>query len=129
MKHTFVPIVCICLILNGCDADTTINTNIPETSGNLPSQIQLEAPYPNPFSSTLVVKIRSHRAEFVTVVVENPVGDVVKTLFSENLPGAGNLQIVWNVTNEENKTLRAGFYFITLKTSSGVQSRSVKFEK
>jgi hypothetical protein len=103
MKHTFVPIACICLILNGCDADTTINTNIPETSGNLPSQIQLEAPYPNPFSSTTVAQIRFISGEIRNVVVQNPLGDVVKTLIFQKTAVARIYQVVWNGTNEENK--------------------------
>ncbi len=53
-------------------------------------------------------------ASLVTVVVQNPLGDLVRTLVSEMKP-AGVHTIVWDRRNDDGEIVKPGIFFATFK--------------
>jgi hypothetical protein len=74
--------------------------------------------YPNPFNPETTISFSiTQTSSLVTLEIFNLKGQKVKQLFSDQLP-AGQHSIVWNGTDESNKSVASGIYFYKLKTEN-----------
>ena len=84
---------------------------VEENLVSMPKVFSFSAPYPNPVMNNLTINYGVPRTSYVSIVVYNTAGRVVKTLVSnQHKPGYYTLQ--WN-RKEENRTPQ-GIYFIRL---------------
>ena len=88
-------------------ADDNINNFKDEVYGN----------YPNPFNPTTAIKFSLAKESNVEVVIYNIKGQKVKSLLNENR-NAGPNSVVWNGTDDSEKSVGSGVYFYKIKTSS-----------
>jgi hypothetical protein len=123
------------LALSGCRSDAPMPGG-PDFAGSpgtvgvgvvVPGQYALIAPYPNPFNPTTAIEISIPRESPVLVVAQNPLGDVVATLFSRTAT-AGYYRINWDASEGGTYALKSGLYFITMYAPGFSASRAVKFE-
>jgi len=91
--------------------------------GGIPSACAISPPSPNPVSTFTTIRIAIPRTSNVLLVVQNPVGDPIKTLLSGQLY-AGYYHVIWNATSEE-----PGYYFVTLNAGPFVSSQLAKVER
>jgi hypothetical protein len=83
----------------------------------LPMQFALKQNYPNPFNPETTIEFQIPSAQFVTLKVNNMLGQEVATLVSKKLT-AGNYTYTWDATN-----FASGVYIYTLETSKGYKQR------
>jgi len=73
--------------------------------------------YPNPFNPTTRIKFNLIESGNVKVVIYNIKGQKVKQLISDQL-STGQHSVVWNGTDENNKSVSSGIYFYKLKVAN-----------
>ncbi len=73
--------------------------------------------YPNPFNPTTIISFSIPKDENVEISVFNIKGQKVKTVVNDNYT-TGSHKVVWDGTDENNKSVTSGIYFYKLKTSS-----------
>ncbi len=98
------------------------------TSEFLPIRVVLDAPWPNPFNSSTTVSWTLPQQEHVSLVVYDILGRRVRTLCNE-VRTAGAHRIHWDGTNEANRLVSSGTYFLRLETESGTMTRSIHLVK
>jgi len=76
-----------------------------------PSQFKLEQNYPNPFNPTTEIRFNIPFTEKVTLKVYNVLGNVVATLFDNQLFSVGEHSVPFNANN-----LASGVYFCSLQS-------------
>ena len=123
------------LALSGCRSDSPL-PGAPDFAGSpgtqgvgvvVPGQYALYAPFPNPFNPVTAIEISVPRESQVLVVAQNPLGDVVATLFSRTAL-AGYYRIDWDASEGGTYALKSGLYFITMYAPGFTASRAVKFQ-
>ncbi len=72
--------------------------------------------FPNPFSTSTIIKYNLQASGFVTVKVFDLAGKVVKTLFSGH-QNFGNQELSWNGKDETGGNLSSGSYIYELNYS------------
>jgi flagellar hook assembly protein FlgD len=83
----------------------------------------LDAPYPNPFNSEVVIRFSLPQATAASVAVYNMAGQKVRTLETGYLE-SGSYRFVWDGLNDNGHGVATGIYFVRLQ--AGVQSRVQK---
>ncbi|MCK5051400.1 MAG: T9SS type A sorting domain-containing protein [Candidatus Cloacimonetes bacterium] len=81
------------------------------------SEVFLHQNYPNPFNPTTTISYSLKENSKVSLNIYNIKGQKVKTLVNEELT-TGQHSVVWNGTDENNKTVSSGIYFYKLKTNN-----------
>jgi hypothetical protein len=76
-----------------------------------PSQFKLEQNYPNPFNPSTEIRFNIPLTENVTLKVYNVLGNVITTLFDNQLLSAGEHSVSFNASNIAN-----GIYFYSLQS-------------
>ena len=133
-----VPLVILALIflLINCDSITNVkDTNFAgyidttDISHSIPSRFKLDSPYPNPFDDQTNFSVSISAETKITIVIQNPIGDVVKVLFAQKI-SPGYYRFTWDGTNDNNKKVKNGKYFVTLEVNSRnfIQSHIIKYE-
>ncbi len=87
--------------------DENINQFKDEVYGN----------YPNPFNPTTAIKFSLAKADDVEIEIYNIKGQKVKSLLNEKRD-AGQNSVVWNGTDDTNKSVGSGVYFYKIKAST-----------
>jgi len=82
----------------------------------LPTSIELESIYPNPFNSTTTITYRLAAPGSVTVTIHDIAGREVSRLLNEAAQTTGQHQAVWDGTNSKNTPVTSGFYIATVKS-------------
>lgn len=95
----------------------------PGHEGPLPERFVLHAPWPNPFNSTMSIRMALPEAGNVAVRVFDLLGRNVRTLKSGNLE-AGNHRFQWQGINDSFTPVASGIYFIQANWNG--QNRIVK---
>jgi D-alanyl-D-alanine carboxypeptidase len=91
----------------------------------IPHQFQLFQNFPNPFNSTTTVNYNLHKAVKVTLKIYNLQGQVVKTLINENQT-AGIKSVMWDGTNNNNKSVSSGIYIYSLQIGDYYSTKQSK---
>ena len=107
--------------------DLSDSTNIPQV---VPFSFNLDSPYPNPFKIETRIAISIPVQSQINLVVQNPLGDIVKVIVSEEVP-AGRFSYTWSGENDDAEKVDKGLYFITLesKKRNFIQSRPLIYGK
>ena len=95
---------------------------VSELNNNLPSEINLEQNYPNPFSSTTNIKFSIKKPAHVSLKIYDIVGREIATLVNEKLsPGA--YHVTWNAVQSNGSGSVSGTYFYRLVAGNNVAVR------
>ena len=92
-----------------------INPSSSDPNEINPANAHLFNNYPNPFNPETTIKFETKQAGDVTLEVYNIRGQKIKTLVNENLPAQSH-SVVWNGTDDNNKSVSSGVYFYKLKS-------------
>ena len=91
---------------------------------NVPAGFNLKQNYPNPFNPTTRINYTIALESFVNLTVFDVSGNFVKTLVNAHQAnGVHSLQ--WDGTNELDKKMPSGSYFIKVETGEFTQSRKI----
>ncbi|HTY10053.1 MAG TPA: VIT domain-containing protein [Bacteroidota bacterium] len=114
--------------------DTTIENN-PNNSNGTPVNPQHAFPetdtlglgaYPNPFNNQVAIQIDVRPASKVYLVIYNILGQRVKVLLNNEVVSERRT-VFWNGTDEQNRTVSSGVYFVRMIATNlvggGVKSR------
>ena len=82
----------------------------------LTTDITLHPAYPNPFNTSVVLSYMLSVNEVVKIDIFNILGYHVKTVLNEKQT-SGYKTIIWDGTNDRNKTVSTGIYYYTVSTS------------
>ena len=85
----------------------------------LPAEFSLSQNYPNPFNPETVIRYSIPKAEEVSLVVYNLIGEKVAHLIDERKP-AGNHQVTWDASN-----MASGNYLYRLQSGDFVLTRKM----
>lgn len=107
------------------DIPLTVNVNTtPNSDGEVElANNQLLQNYPNPFNPETNIQFTLGKSGYVELAVYDLRGRKVKTLVNENRD-AGNHNIVWDGTNNQQRSVASGVYFYKIR--SGKYSRTKK---
>ncbi|MEL1229501.1 MAG: choice-of-anchor B family protein [Candidatus Neomarinimicrobiota bacterium] len=94
-----------------------------ESSYPVPSTFTLEQNYPNPFNPTTNINYNLSSDGYVSLIVFNAAGQVVKVL-QEGFQTKGSFKASFN-----GAELPSGIYFYQLKTDNGLQTRKMSLLK
>jgi len=94
-----------------------------QTNDDLPLSAVIKQNYPNPFNPTTVINYGLSEDTYVSIVIYDISGKMVKTLVNDYKP-AGWYDSWWDGKNDANMTVPTGIYFTRFKTSN--YSRTIK---
>jgi len=97
-------------------------TGVAEQS-NLPENIGLQQIYPNPFSSTTIIKYRVTEPGFVSIKLFNAMGTEVGNLINEKKP-IGDYSFEWNAAG-----LGSGIYFCRMQAGKFTDTKKLILQK
>ena len=78
-----------------------------------PSAFRLDAPYPNPFSTTTIFSVETARPGLLRVDIVDVLGRAVRALVEGPRP-AGRRTVVWDGRDAGGKRVAGGVYFARL---------------
>lgn len=83
----------------------------------------LDAPYPNPFNSEVVIGFSLPQATGASVAIYNMAGQKMRTIEAGYME-SGSYRFVWDGLNDRGHSVATGIYFVRLQ--AGIQSRVQK---
>ncbi|MCH7819670.1 MAG: T9SS type A sorting domain-containing protein, partial [Candidatus Marinimicrobia bacterium] len=92
---------------------------VEDEIAGLPAEFALSQNYPNPFNPVTVIRYSIPKAEEVSLVVYNLIGEEVAHLIDERKP-AGSYTVKWNASD-----FASGIYFYRLQAGDFVQTRKM----
>ena len=95
---------------------------------HVPGKTHLDVPYPNPFNPVTRLNYELEQETQVTITVYNLLGCAVKQLYN-NKQVAGSYRISWNGTDDYDRFLPSGTYFIRLQTDNFSQVQKILYLK
>ena len=105
-----------------------INTNMSSENYIKPGNIEIQAPYPNPFNNSITLDYKLFKDSNVKIVIFDIKGNLVKNLFSgEQISGFKSIK--WNATNNKGKRVSAGEYLAKIKIGDFTQTKKMIFVK
>ncbi len=96
------------------------------TDPSEPTALALGAPMPNPFRSATTIPFSLPRRGLVTVRLLDLQGRVVRTLADGEF-AAGSHDIHWDGRDDQGSLVRAGVYFVKLRSADGSDMRRAVF--
>lgn len=112
--------------LKQIDFDGTVNYS-SEVVANIeavPSDFELFQNYPNPFNPTTTIQFKVPETSDVSIVIYDMLGQVVKTLFTENVQ-AGKYSVDWNGTNNAGLKMSSGSYIYRMTTGNFIETKEM----
>ena len=110
----------------------TINESAPSTVElnvqALPYKYDLSQNYPNPFNPTTTIKYQIPEQAKISLVVYNQLGQVVKTLVSQE-QDAGYYKVRWSGDNNFGRKVASGVYLFRIQAGSFVSVKKMVFLK
>lgn len=103
--------------------ENTIALGKVEVDLPLPKEFALAQNYPNPFNPTTTIKYQMPEDAQVNLTIYNMLGQVVKTLVSEQQT-AGYYTIQWSGVNEQGQPVPTGIYIYQMR--AGAFTKTVK---
>lgn len=111
------------------DTVTTDNKTITGVDDNYKPDAGISAnAYPNPFDALTTIKIKLDEglsSENLDVKIIDALGNVVKTINSNDLQYGSEITLNWNGANDNGISLPNGVYWVVIKSAKGVQTLSV----
>jgi hypothetical protein len=89
-----------------------------------PGDFQLYGNYPNPFNPSTHIVYTLSKADRVTLIVYNALGQHVLTLVENELQSAGMHTVAWHGRDQWGNIASSGVYFYRLVTASGMVKTS-----
>jgi len=96
-----------------------IIVGIDDERAGLPTEFTLAQNYPNPFNPETMIRYSIPKAENVSLVIYNLIGEEVAHLIDKLKP-AGRYTVTWNASN-----FASGIYFYRLQAGDFVQTRKM----
>ena len=93
-----------------------------------PKKFALQQNYPNPFNPTTSIQYVLPKEIFVDITIHDMMGRKIKTLLSST-QSAGIKIIQWDATNNQNESVSAGMYLITIKAGEFSDMKKMLFLK
>ncbi len=90
---------------------------IKRNNANLPTLVELDQNFPNPFNPITTITYSLDRRRFVEIDIFNLNGRLVKRL-ENGVKGAGTYSISWDGTDDKDRPASSGIYFYSLKTDN-----------
>lgn len=100
------------------------STWIETVDEGLPSQFELDAAYPNPFNSDVLIPFRLTTASRTQLLVYNNLGQTVATILDAHLT-AGSYRAGWDGRSDARQQLASGVYFVRLRCAEGTRVQRV----
>ncbi len=98
----------------GDDGDNGDDDDITGIKDNIPESLALElSAYPNPFNSTVTLKVTLPEASNYTLIIYNVLGQKIKEFDLTQL-SSGTHYIRWYGISDDNSKVASGFYFAVL---------------
>lgn len=91
---------------------------------SLPVSFTLDQNYPNPFNPSTTIRFNVQKAAPVTMRVYNALGQLVTTLFNNQMLSSGTHLVTWNAAN-----LSSGIYFYSLEMEGQMITKKMVFLK
>jgi len=85
--------------------------------------------YPNPFNPSTTIQFSLPTQTSVRLDIYNMLGQRVKTLVADEMLQAGNYDVVWNGTNNQNITVPSGMYIYRITAGEFTASKRMMFLK
>ncbi len=102
-------------------------TAVRPPNGSLPATLTLSQNFPNPFNPSTIIAFsvpQSLSRAHVEVSVYNALAQLVKKIFSDNLP-AGNYTARWDGTDSRGTSVASGVYFCRVTAGAMVATRKM----
>lgn len=110
------------LVTNPGDPNS-VPTEVADNNSLMPAAYRLYNNYPNPFNPSTNISFEIPQSGNVSLTIFNSLGQVVKTLVSDELsPGRHNF--VWDGTDEANNNVASGIYLY--KLTAGTFTRTMR---
>jgi parallel beta-helix repeat protein len=110
------------------DLSLTAPFGIAEDSG-LPTEFALAQNYPNPFNPVTTIQYAMPVNAIASLRIYNMLGQMVKTLVSNENLVAGYHQVIWDGKDEYGKRVSSGIYIYELATSEFRDAKKMVFLK
>lgn len=97
----------------------------------LPSTLTLAQNFPNPFNPSTIIAFaipQSLSRTHVEVTIYNELGQLVKKIFSDDLP-AGNYTVRWDGTDSRGAAVASGVYFCKVAAGGVIATRKMVLVK
>ncbi|MBD3341720.1 MAG: VWA domain-containing protein [Candidatus Lokiarchaeota archaeon] len=103
---------------------TKIITDVKSPSNPNPSEFVLEQNYPNPFNPVTTIYYQLPENAHVQLVVLNSIGQLIRTLVSEE-KSAGYHNVKWNSLNNAGKKVSSGIYFYKIVAGDFIEIKKM----
>ncbi len=105
-------------------ADVTDNSlGVQEQYSGIPTVYDLQNNYPNPFNPSTTIAYAIPQQSMVTVKIYSILGQEVKTLVND-VQSPSYYRVVWSGTNNSDKQVSSGVYFIRISAKSSTGNAS-----
>lgn len=91
----------------------------------LPTQYALHQNFPNPFNPSTSIVFELPKADHVTLVIKNILGQEVAALARDQLYNAGRHVLIWNACNSLGHHVGSGTYFYEIRTEEWSEMRKM----
>ncbi|MCK5052603.1 MAG: T9SS type A sorting domain-containing protein [Candidatus Cloacimonetes bacterium] len=114
---------------NGTIAHRFEPSSIPDEKILIPShEVTVHQNYPNPFNPTTTINYSLKENSKVSLNIYNIKGQKVKQLVSDQFP-SGQYSVIWNGTDDNNKSVSSGIYFYKLKSGDFEKTKKMLLMK
>ena len=105
-----------------------VNTSLKSESYINPANIEIQAPYPNPFNNMVTLDYKLFKESNVKISIFDINGNLVKNLFYGR-QNSGFQSIKWNATNNKGRLVSAGEYLARIELGNFTQIKKMTFVK
>jgi hypothetical protein len=104
-------------------------TGVEEVEAFVPKAFGLSQNYPNPFNPSTFIEFNLTSSEFASLVIYNSVGQVVRTLVSEELEGGKAYRVEWDGKDDYGVEQASGVYIYELRAGDSREAKKMILEK
>jgi len=112
-SHVEAQVKEFCYLLFG----ESFTAAVDHECGNLPRTYFLKQNYPNPFNPETKIEYAIPKADQISIVVFNTIGQKVRTIINE-FKTAGAYQVIWDGKNDQGEKVNSGIYLYLMHSGS-----------
>ena len=105
-----------------------VNTSLRSENYINPANVEIQAPYPNPFNNMVTLNYKLFKECNVKISIFDINGNLVKNLFYGR-QNSGFQSIKWNATSNKGRVVSAGEYFARIELGNFTQIKKMTFVK